>query len=149
MPSPSAASCVVVEPSAMKAGAVRGCSETTSWTIVFSTGSMTGLSVLPSGSNSQALYSGGAAVMVVSARLSAVQGTTVPVVASRRHCDQLTRMRLELSQSGKAELKRPPGEGSGAAGSVAATVRTSLGVAGVCAGPVSGLPAFSGCVFST
>ena len=55
-------------------------------------------------------------------------------VSSRRHCDQLTRMRLVPSHSGKPELKRPPGEGPG-------IVRTSLSVAGVCAGP--GMPAFA------
>ena len=37
-------------------------------------------------------------------------------------------MRLVPSHNGKAELKRPPGEGPG-------IVRTSFGVARVCAGP--------------
>ena len=63
-------------------------------------------------------------------------------VSSRRHCDQLTRMRLEPSHSGKPDSKRPPGEGPG-------TVRTSFSVAGVCAGPVMPALASSGCVFST
>ena len=73
-----------------------------------------------------------------------VQGTmrVGSTVSSRRHCDQLTRMRPVPSHSGKPELKRPPGEGPG-------TVRTSFSVAGVCAGPAMPALASSGWVFST
>ena len=37
----------------------------------------------------------------------------VTLVSSKRHCVQLTRMRWVPSQSGTAELNRPPGEGPG------------------------------------
>ena len=38
---------------------------------------------------------------------------SVPLAFCSRHWFQLTSMRLVPSHSGKAELKRPPGEGTG------------------------------------
>ena len=101
---------------------VRGCAATASVTMTPSTGGMIGRMVFCAGIEHPDAVQRRRGLRVRVARAGRrVQGTmrVGSTASSRRHCDQLTRMRFVPSHSGKPEWKRPPGEGPG-------TVRTSI-----------------------